>query len=206
MCELAMGPLKDHITTLVGRYKGRVVGWDVVNEAIDDRGAGQTENLRNFSWYRTVGPDVLTVAFKWAHEADPDAELYYNDYGIEQGAVRNTGKHASSMILLKRLIEEGAPIDGVGIQGHWTFNTNLEDIEKAITNYEPLGLKVAISELDVAVVGSNSGAFPGPGFGGRRGFGFLHIECHQILYGPDRVECVQVQPLVLEHPPPGFDH
>lgn len=171
--ELAMKRLKDHIMAVVGRYKGRVLGWDVVNEAIDDRGAGRTENLRDYSWYRTVGPDVLTMAFKWVHEADPDAELYYNDYGIEQGAVRNTGKHASSMMLLKRLIEEGAPVGGVGIQGHWTVNTNLEDIEKAITNYESLGLKVAISELDVAVIGSNSGAFPGRGFG--RGGGDITV-------------------------------
>jgi endo-1,4-beta-xylanase len=75
------------------------------------------------------------------------------------------------MILLKRLIEEGAPIDGVGIQGHWTARTNLKDIEQAIINYKSLGLKVAISELDVAVVGSNSGAFPSRGGFGRRGFG-----------------------------------
>lgn len=170
--ELAMARLKDHITTVVGRYKGRVRGWDVVNEAIDDRGTGRTENLRDHSWYRNVGPDVLTMAFQWARQADPDAELYYNDYGIEQGAARNTGKHASSILLLKRLIDEGAPIDGVGIQGHWTVNTNLEDIEKAITNYASLGLKVAISELDVAVIGSSSGAFPGREFGRGRGFGF----------------------------------
>jgi endo-1,4-beta-xylanase len=168
--EVAMERLKDHITTVVGRYKGRVIGWDVVNEAIDDRSNGETENLRNYSWYQTVGPDVLIMAFKWAHEADPDAELYYNDYGIEDGAMRNTGKHASSMMLLRRLIKEGAPIDGVGIQGHWTLNTNLEDIEKAIANYESLGLKVAISELDVAAVGRNSGAFPVRGVGGRRSF------------------------------------
>lgn len=170
--ELAMERLKDHILTVVGRYKGRVAGWDVVNEAIDDRDAGQGENLRNRSWYEVVGPDVLTMAFQWAREADPDTELYYNDYGIEQGAVQDTGKHASSMILLKRLIAEGAPIDGVGIQGHWTVDTNLDDIERAIVNYRSLGLKIAISELDVAVAGSNSGAFPGRGFGGQRGAGF----------------------------------
>jgi len=169
--ELAMERLRDHITTVVGRYKGRIVGWDVVNEAINDRGAGRTGNLRNYSWYQTVGPDVLTMAFKWAHEADPDAELYYNDYGIESGAARNTGKHASSMVLLKRLIEEGTPIDGVGIQGHWTARTNLDDVEQAIINYQSLGLKVAISELDVAVVGRNSGAFPTRGGFGGRGFG-----------------------------------
>jgi len=157
--ELALERLKKHIFTVAGRYKGRVMGWDVVNEAIEDRGAGETENLRTRSWYKTIGPDVLAMAFKWAHEADPNAQLYYNDYNIEQDAVENKGKHASSMILLKRLIKEGVPIYGVGIQGHWHLDTNLADIEKAITNYASLGLKVSITELDVTATGSNSGAF-----------------------------------------------
>lgn len=157
--ELALERLKNHIFTVAGRYKGKLIGWDVVNEAIADSGAGETENLRNFSWYKTVGPDVINIAFKWAHEADPDAKLYYNDYNIEQGAVENTGKHASSLILLKRLIAEGVPITGVGIQGHWHLDTNLEDVEKAITNYATLGLEVSITELDVTATGSNSGAF-----------------------------------------------
>ena len=157
--ELAMERLKKHIFTVAGRYKGRVVGWDVVNEAIADSGAGETENLRTRSWYATIGPDVLSMAFKWAHEADPNAKLYYNDYNIEQGAVENKGKHASSMILLKRLIAEGVPIDGVGIQGHWHLDSNLADVEKAITDYASLGLRVSITELDVTATGSNSGAF-----------------------------------------------
>ena len=157
--ELAMERLKKHIMTVAGHYKGKLLGWDVVNEAINDRGAGETENLRNRSWYTTIGPDVLTMAFKWAHEADPNAQLYYNDYNIEQGAVESKGKHASSMMLLKRLIAEGAPINGVGIQGHWHLDTNLPDVEKAIIDYASLGLKVSISELDVTATGSNSGAF-----------------------------------------------
>jgi endo-1,4-beta-xylanase len=151
---------------VVGRYKGRVMGWDVVNEAIADGGAGETENLRTSSWYKVIGPDVLTLAFKWAHEADPSAQLYYNDYNIEQGAVQNKGKHASSMLLLKRLLQEGTPINGVGIQGHWHLNTNIADVEKAITDYESLGLKVSISELDVTATGTNTGAFPTRGGGG----------------------------------------
>ena len=165
--ELAMERLEKHISTVVGRYKGRIMSWDVVNEAINDGGNGQTENLRtNAPWYRAIGPDYLTLAFKWAHEADPDCQLYYNDYNIDQGAVKNTGKHASSMLLLKRLIAEGAPINGVGIQGHWHLDTNIPDVEKAITNYESLGLKVSISELDVTATGTNSGAMPGRGGGG----------------------------------------
>jgi len=164
--ERAMERLKNHILTVVGRYKGKIIGWDVVNEAINDGGTGDTENLRNSPWFKAIGPDFLTLAFQWAHEADPNAQLYYNDYNIEQGAVENKGKHASSMLLLKRLIKEGAPINGVGIQGHWHLNTNIPDVEKAISNYASLGLKVSISELDVTSTGTNSGAFPVGGGGG----------------------------------------
>jgi endo-1,4-beta-xylanase len=157
--KVALERLKKHIKTVVGRYKGRIIGWDVFNESIADGGDGTTENLRTFSWYKVVGLDVLTKAFKWAHQADPKAKLYYNDYNIEQGAVENKGKHASSMLLLKRLIKEGASITGVGIQGHWHLDTNLADVEKAIENYASLGLKVSITELDVTATGDNSGAF-----------------------------------------------
>jgi endo-1,4-beta-xylanase len=157
--KVALKRLEKHIKTVVGRYKGRIIGWDVFNESIADGGDGTTENLRTFSWYKVVGPEVLTKAFKWAHQADPKAKLYYNDYNIEQGAVENKGKHASSMLLLKRLIKEGAPITGVGIQGHWHLDTNLSDVEKAIEDYASLGLKVSITELDVTATGDNSGAF-----------------------------------------------
>ncbi|HUZ06308.1 MAG TPA: endo-1,4-beta-xylanase, partial [Candidatus Paceibacterota bacterium] len=89
--ELAMERLSNHIHTVVGHYKGKVMGWDVVNEAIDDRNNnGQPDNLRDDSWYRVIGSNYLTMAFKWAHEADPKAQLYYNDYNIEQGAVTET--------------------------------------------------------------------------------------------------------------------
>ncbi len=157
--ELAMERLRKHIMTVAGHYKGKVIGWDVVNESIADGGSGETENLRKSSWYTTIGPDVLTMAFKWAREADPEAQLYYNDYNIEQGAVENRGKHASSLKLLKRLIAEGAPIQGVGIQGHWHLDTKLADVEKAIENYAALGLRVSITELDVTAIGRNTGAF-----------------------------------------------
>ena len=157
--ELAMERLSNHIHAVAGHYKGKLYGWDVVNEAINDRGDWTTENLRNDAWVKVIGPDFLTMAFKWAHEADPNALLFYNDYNIEQGAVKGTGKHAASMLLLKRMIKDGAPINGVGIQGHWHLDTNLADVEKAITDYESLGLKVDISELDVTSTGENSGAF-----------------------------------------------
>ncbi len=165
--------MKDHISTLVGRYKGKIQSWDVVNEAISDRGnaeTAQTENLRSSPWLQAMGPEFLTLAFKFAHEADPDAKLYYNDYGIEAGP-----KHDSSMVLLKRLIKQGAPIHGVGIQGHWsTGRVPYDALDKAISDYASLGLEVSITELDVTIRGSSGGQF-GRGFGGGRfggrGFG-----------------------------------
>jgi GH35 family endo-1,4-beta-xylanase len=160
--------LKNHINTLVGRYRGKILSWDVVNEAISDRGnaeTARTENLRDSPWLKALGPEYLTLAFKFAHEADPQARLYYNDYGIEAGP-----KHASSMVLLKRLLKDGAPIHGVGIQGHWsTSDVPYAALDQAIADYAALGLKVSITELDVTIRGASGGQFgPGPGFGGRR--------------------------------------
>lgn len=150
--------MKEHIETLAGRYKGKLQSWDVVNEAINDGGdseTAKTENLRNSNWLQTLGPEFLTMAFKFAREADPDAVLYYNDYNIESGP-----KHASSMVLLKRLIADGAPIDAVGIQGHWrSGRVPFEAIEKAITDYASMGLKVSITELDVTIRGESGGQF-----------------------------------------------
>ncbi|MDV6030195.1 MAG: hypothetical protein F9B45_08815 [Phycisphaera sp. RhM] len=155
--------MKQHIETLAGRYKGKLQSWDVVNEAINDGGdseTAKTENLRNSDWLQILGPEFLTMAFKFARQADPDAVLYYNDYNIESGP-----KHASSMVLLKRLLGQGAPVDAVGIQGHWrSGRVPFEDIEKAITDYASLGLKVSITELDVTIGGESGGQF------GRRRF------------------------------------
>jgi len=153
--ELALTRLRDHIHTLVGHFKGRISGWDVVNEAISD-GAGDGENLRATRWLQVVGPDYLTQAFRFAREADPDTALHYNDYNIESGP-----KHASSLLLLKRLISEGAPITTVGIQGHWSvMNINaqkLEEIERAIEDYKALKLRVVITELDLTMAGAGGG-------------------------------------------------
>lgn len=148
--------MKDHIHTLVGRYKGKLQSWDVVNEAINDGGneeTAKTEGLRDSPWLQALGPDYLTLAFRLAHEADPDATLYYNDYNIESGP-----KHASSMVLLRRLLSEGAPVHAVGIQGHWrSGSVPFDDIDKAISNYASLGLKVSITELDVTIRGASGG-------------------------------------------------
>jgi GH35 family endo-1,4-beta-xylanase len=153
--------LKEHVSSLVGRYRGKIRGWDVVNEAIKDGGThktAKTENLRNTSWMKALGQDYIALAFRFAHDADPDATLYYNDYDIEAGP-----KHDSSLVLLNRLIELDVPIHGVGIQGHWRASTvPYTEIDKAIGDYSLLGLKVSISELDVAV-GDLSGRASGRG-------------------------------------------
>jgi GH35 family endo-1,4-beta-xylanase len=155
--DLLLARLKNHIHTLVGRFKGKISGWDVVNEAINDGSAAtNSENLRSSQWHQIIGPDYLTQAFKFAREADSDVPLHYNDYNIESGA-----KHQSSLLLLKRLIADGAPITTVGIQGHWSvMNLNeqkFEQIEQAIENYKGLKLKIAITELDVTMTGAGGG-------------------------------------------------
>lgn len=161
--EVIRKRMQQHIETLVGRYKGKLQSWDVVNEAINDGGdqeTATTENLRDSNWLKSLGPEFLTLAFQYTHAADPDAVLYYNDYSIESGP-----KHASSMVLLKRLLAEGAPVQGVGIQGHWrSGQVPFDDIEKAILDYASLGLKVSITELDVTIRGESGGQF------GRRRF------------------------------------
>ena len=165
--EVVLQKLRNHILTLVGRFKGKIQGWDVVNEAINDGGddsTAATENLRRSQWFQIVGPDYLLQAFKYAREADPDVALHYNDYNIESGP-----KHRSSVVLLKRLIADGAPITTVGIQGHWSVPgltaQKLEEIDRAIEDYKALKLKVAITELDVTIAGAGGGQLGGGGRG-----------------------------------------
>ncbi len=135
--------MRNHIHTVVDRYKGRVHGWDVVNEAIVDDGS-----MRDTYWYRIIGKDFLVKAFEYAHEVDPDAELYYNDYSLEipskrEGAIR----------LVEYLQENGAPITGIGTQGHFMLDfPELEEIEKTITEFAALGLDVMVTELDIDVL------------------------------------------------------
>lgn len=142
--DLAIERMRTHIRTVVGRYKGRIKQWDVVNEAIDD-GPGF---LRDTPWRRAIGDDYIAEAFRAAHEADPDAVLIYNDYNIEMAY-----KHQKAMRLLKSLLEQGVPVHAVGIQGHWHLGTpDPAELEKAITDFSAMGLKVVVSELDVGVL------------------------------------------------------
>ncbi len=146
--ELALTRMRTHIATVVGRYKGRVKAWDVVNEAISD---APRQLLRPSPWLQAIGEDYLAEAFRAAHEADPEATLIYNDYGIEQG-----GKQRKAMELLKSLIEQKVPVHAVGIQGHWRIDgPDFDDVERSIEQFASLGLKVMITELDMGVLPAN---------------------------------------------------
>jgi len=137
--------LREHIYTVVGRYKGKIYAWDVVNEAFRDDGTLREESV----WYRNIGPEYIELAFKWAHEADPDALLFYNDYGIE------TINRKSDAVynLVKQLLEKGVPIHGIGMQMHISLenNPNPEDVIRNIRRFEALGLIVEITEMDVSM-------------------------------------------------------
>tara|TARA_R110001606_G_scaffold65695_4_gene151749 strand:- start:2588 stop:3718 length:1131 start_codon:yes stop_codon:yes gene_type:complete len=135
--------LKNHINTIVGRYKGKIDAWDVVNEALNDDGT-----LRKTAFLDALGEDYLSLAFDLTQKVDPDAELYYNDYSMTIPA-----KRAGAIKMIKRIQELGTKIDGIGMQGHWDLNTpSIEEIEKSIVEYAELGIKVAITELDVSVI------------------------------------------------------
>lgn len=143
--ELVLRRLRDHIHTEVGRYKGRIRGWDVVNEAISDRA---DEYLRKTKWLASIGDDYIVQAFRFAHEADPDVTLQYNDYEIE-----SEPKRSKAVRLIKSLQDAKIPIAAVGIQGHWSLDhVPYADLEKAINTFQAMGLKVMISELDLDVL------------------------------------------------------
>lgn len=141
--DTLLGRMRDHIHTVVGRYKGRIKGWDVVNEAVNADGT-----MRETKWLKIIGDDYIAKAFQFAHEADPLAELYYNDFDVEKEAKRN-----GVLQLIKKLKASGVPIYGVGLQGHnnLTFpSVNQQDA--TITAFAQLGLKVNITELDLNVL------------------------------------------------------
>jgi endo-1,4-beta-xylanase len=140
--------LKDHITTVVSRYKGRIYAWDVVNEAVADENSDDTTKiLRNSLWYRICGDDFIAKAFEYAHAADPKAQLFYNDYNTERPQKRERVYR-----LLRKLVAAGVPVTGVGIQGHWSiYEPTVPELRDAIERFSSLGLSVQVTELDVSI-------------------------------------------------------
>jgi endo-1,4-beta-xylanase len=136
--------LHEHIATVVGRYRGRILAWDVVNEAVTDDGS-----LVDTIWLRGIGPDYIDMAFRWAHEADPDALLFYNDYGGEGLGDKSEAIYALAGDLLQR----GAPMHGIGLQMHVSVDRHPEpqDVAANISRLSTLGLEVHITEMDVRI-------------------------------------------------------
>jgi endo-1,4-beta-xylanase len=135
--------MREHIFAVVGRYKGRVHGWDVVNEALNEDGT-----LRKSAWLNIIGEDYIARAFEYAHEADPQAELYYNDYNLEYEAKRN-----GAVELVKKLKQQGVRVTAIGTQSHVKLDKpSAQQIEDSIIAFKALGVKVVVTELDVDIL------------------------------------------------------
>ena len=143
--DTLLARMREHIFTVVGRYKAKIGGWDVVNEALDEDG-----ELRDSPWRKIIGDDYIAKAFEFAHAADPQAELYYNDFSLEDGS-----KRSGAIALIKKLQAQGVKVSGIGLQGHYGLDTPpIQRVDKTISAFEKLGLKVMITELDVNVLPS----------------------------------------------------
>ena len=142
--EVLLKRIKDHITAVVGRYKDDICAWDVVNEAIAD---AKDTMYRNSKFYQICGEEYIAKAFEWAHAADPDAILFYNDYNEI-----NPVKRAKIISLIKKLKAAGVPVHAVGLQAHWTLEEPSKDeLEKTLKEFLSLNLPLQITELDVSV-------------------------------------------------------
>ena len=141
---LVLQRMQTHIRAVVSRYRGKVASWDVVNEALDD---GEPY-LRPSRWLTLAGTEFLAKAFEWAHEADPEALLVYNDYNVELPR-----KREKLLRLVRELRDQAVPLGAVGIQGHWELDqVPFRDIEALLAAMKESGLKVMVSELDLGVV------------------------------------------------------
>lgn len=147
--EVLKSRLEKHIATVVGHYKGQIHGWDVVNEAIEDDGSWRQSPL-----YKILGEEFIEIAFRAAHEADPNMELYYNDYSMSK-----PGKREAVCRLVKNLKAKGLRIDGVGMQSHNGMDyPDLTEQEKSIDAFAACGVKVMITELDLNVLPNPEGS------------------------------------------------
>jgi endo-1,4-beta-xylanase len=145
--------MRTHISTVVGRYKGRIRGWDVVNEALNEDGT-----LRDSPWRRGIGDDYIARAFEFANAADPNAELYYNDYNL----ATRPAKRAGAIRVVKDLQQRGIRVDAVGEQGHWRLDSpTVSELDQAIVDLRATGVKVMITELDVNLLPPTGAPVPG---------------------------------------------
>ena len=142
--EILLQRIHDHIDSVVGRYKGKIYAWDVVNEAISDQA---NEFYRSSPFYQICGEEYIEKAFQWAHAADPDALLFYNDYN-EIDPV----KRKKIIEMVTRLRAKGVPIHGIGLQAHWSiFSPSEQVLENTLEDFSRVGLPLHITELDISV-------------------------------------------------------
>lgn len=153
--QQALDIMKNHITNVVGFYKGKVREWDVVNECLDDNQPAVRTNpegydmKKNCVWQQAIGDDYVDSAFVYAHQADPDAELYLNDYGVE---LQGKAKSAAFYNLAVRMKNAGIPIDGVGLQCHFSIgDVDSLRLDQTVSRFEEVGLKCIITELDMGI-------------------------------------------------------
>src|SRR5690606_19347052 len=141
--EALLARMEEHIKTVAGRYKGKIDGWDVVNEAFDEDGS-----FRESDWYKIAGKDFIKAAFRKAQEVDPDAELYYNDYNVWRAS-----KRKGILDFAKEMVAEGMKVDAIGMQGHYQLESpSLAEIEQAIIDIHEAGFKVVVTELNVDIL------------------------------------------------------
>ena len=142
--ELVLERLRQHIERVVGRYRGKIYAWDVVNEAIDP---AQPSCLRNDQWYRIVRPDYLDFAFRYAHAADPAARLFLNDYSTTDPQKRRCLAQVAGGLLNRRV-----PIHGIGHQMHISvYEPDLTAIDKTLSTFASMGLENQLTELDMSL-------------------------------------------------------
>ncbi|HEX6914121.1 MAG TPA: endo-1,4-beta-xylanase [Chitinophagaceae bacterium] len=142
--QLVMQRLKDHITTVVSRYKKQVYAWDVVNEAISDN---PNEFYRSDPLFQVCGEEYLDSAFAWAHTADPEAVLFYNDYNEYKPL-----KRARIIRLITTLRNRGIPVHAAGLQAHWSiYEPSALDLEQTLEDFRSAGIPIQITELDVSI-------------------------------------------------------
>jgi endo-1,4-beta-xylanase len=144
--------LKGHIQTVVGRYAGRIHAWDVVNEVVDV-GSGGENGYRKTIWYEKIGADYIKDAFIWAHQADPTAKLYWNDFGLDS----DLNKLNFTLHLVAQLQGQGVPIDGIGFQTHISWTSPSADMmRQAVAMVNGYDVDVWVTELDITMSGRGS--------------------------------------------------
>ncbi|SFK37551.1 endo-1,4-beta-xylanase [Streptomyces pini] len=135
--------LREHITTVVGRYAGKIQQWDVANEIFDDQGNLRTQDN---IWIRELGPEIIADAFRWAHEADPEAKLFFNDYNVESDNAKSDAYYELS----QELLAQGVPVHGFSVQAHLSMRYGFPgDLQQNLQRFDDLGLETAVTELDI---------------------------------------------------------